>query len=53
MSYNRASQVRVVASRAYHALFMENMLVIPPAEELEAFKPDFVIFNAGKCKADR
>ncbi|KAF4708314.1 Protein kinase C-like 1, partial [Perkinsus olseni] len=46
-------KIRVVASRAYHALFMENMLVMPPPEELEGFQPDFVIFNAGQCKANR
>ncbi|KAF4677066.1 hypothetical protein FOL47_003517 [Perkinsus chesapeaki] len=46
-------KVRVIASRAYHALFMENMLVMPPQEELEGFEPDFVIFNAGQCKANR
>ncbi len=41
-------KVRVIATRAYHALFMNNMLIRPTAEQLEAFgQPDFVIFNAG------
>merc|ERR1719160_718811 len=49
--------VRVIASRAYHALFMKNMLVEPTPEELEHFesgkvKP-FVIFNAGCFPCNR
>jgi phosphoenolpyruvate carboxykinase (ATP) len=40
--------VRVVTERAYHALFMSNMLIRPSGAELEDFgEPDFVIFNAG------
>merc|ERR1719160_1105104 len=49
--------VRVITSRAYHALFMKNMLVEPTPEELEHFesgkvKP-FVIFNAGCFPCNR
>merc|ERR1719195_245506 len=50
--------VRVITSRAYHALFMQNMLVPPTEEELVNFeqgagqKP-FVIFNAGVFPANR
>jgi phosphoenolpyruvate carboxykinase (ATP) len=41
-------KVRVICSRAYHALFMHNMLIRPTKEELADFgTPDFVIFNAG------
>jgi phosphoenolpyruvate carboxykinase (ATP) len=39
--------VRVICSRAYHALFMYNMLVRPSKEELATFKPDWTILNAG------
>lgn len=47
-------KVRIICSRAYHALFMHNMLIRPTAEELEDFgQPDFVIYNAGQCQADR
>ena len=42
--------VRVVCARAYHALFMRNMLIRPRPEELEHFEPDYVIYNAGSCK---
>merc|ERR1719464_1637748 len=51
--------VRVITSRAYHALFMQNMLVQPTEEELDRFdlhskdnKP-FVIFNAGVFPCNR
>lgn len=47
-------KVRVVASRAYHILFMHNMLIRPTEEELEDFgTPDFTIFNAGSFPANR
>jgi phosphoenolpyruvate carboxykinase (ATP) len=46
-------KVRVVASSAYHALFMHNMLIRPTAAQLEEFgDPDFVIFNAGAFPAN-
>lgn len=46
-------KVRVVCARAYHALFMHNMLIRPTAEEFDNFgEPDFVVFNAGQFKAD-
>ena len=42
-------KVRVICTRAYHALFMHNMLIRPTAEELENFgDPDWVIYNAGQ-----
>ena len=39
--------VRVLCGRAYHALFMHNMLIRPTSEELKTFRPDFTIYNAG------
>ncbi|KAJ5548240.1 Phosphoenolpyruvate carboxykinase (ATP) [Penicillium frequentans] len=45
--------VRVVCARAYHALFMRNMLIRPSAEELKHFHPDYVIYNAGSFPANR
>ena len=45
-------KVRVICTRAYHALFMRNMLIRPTMEELESFgDPDWVIFNAGQMPA--
>ncbi|GAB5369071.1 hypothetical protein AAMO2058_001373800 [Amorphochlora amoebiformis] len=47
-------KVRVITSRAYHALFMHNMLIRPTEKELEDFgDPDFTIFNAGEFPANR
>jgi ATP-dependent phosphoenolpyruvate carboxykinase len=40
----------VVCARAYHALFMRNMLIRPKPSELVHFEPDYVIYNAGSCK---
>ncbi|OGM50542.1 phosphoenolpyruvate carboxykinase [Aspergillus bombycis] len=45
--------VRVVCARAYHALFMRNMLIRPSQEELKHFHPDYVIYNAGSFPANR
>jgi phosphoenolpyruvate carboxykinase (ATP) len=45
--------VRVVCARAYHALFMRNMLIRPKPEELVHFKPDYTIYNAGSFPANR
>uniref|UniRef100_A0A7S2QT75 phosphoenolpyruvate carboxykinase (ATP) n=1 Tax=Chlamydomonas chlamydogama TaxID=225041 RepID=A0A7S2QT75_9CHLO len=45
-------KIRILTTRAYHALFMHNMLIRPTDEELAAFgEPDFVIYNAGACPA--
>ncbi|RME24140.1 MAG: phosphoenolpyruvate carboxykinase (ATP) [Deltaproteobacteria bacterium] len=47
-------KVRIITTRAYHALFMHNMLIRPTPEELEEFgDPDYVIFNAGEFPANR
>ena len=46
-------RVRVVCARAYHALFMRNMLIRPSREELEHFEPDYTIYNAGAFPANR
>ena len=46
-------KVRVICSRAYHALFMQNMLIMPTEQELKEFgTPDVVIFNAGRFPAN-
>ena len=47
-------KVRIICSRAYHALFMHNMLIRPTPEQLESFgDPDYVIFNSGAFPANR
>lgn len=46
-------KVRVICARAYHALFMRNMLIRPSVSELKGFgEPDFVIYNAGQFPAN-
>jgi len=44
--------VRIVCTRAYHALFMQNMLIMPSEEELASFKPDYLILNGGSFPAN-
>jgi phosphoenolpyruvate carboxykinase (ATP) len=47
-------KVRVISSRAYHCLFMNNMLIRPTDEELLCYgEPDFVIYNAGSFPCNR
>ncbi|KAJ7287398.1 phosphoenolpyruvate carboxykinase-domain-containing protein [Mycena rebaudengoi] len=47
-------KVRVICARAYHALFMNNMLIRPTEEQLADFgEPDFIIYNAGQFPANR
>ncbi|EGV60597.1 Protein kinase C-like 1 [Yamadazyma tenuis] len=46
-------KVRIICARAYHALFMTNMLIRPTEEELANFgEPDFTIYNAGQFPAN-
>lgn len=46
-------KIRVICARAYHALFMRNMLLRPTEAELAEFgDPDYVIFNAGQFPAN-
>lgn len=41
-------KVRVICARAYHALFMHNLLIRPTPDELDQFgEPDLLILNAG------
>ena len=45
-------KIRIICERAYHALFMHNMLIRPTAEALEQFRePDAVMYNAGGSPA--
>ena len=45
-------KVRVICNRAYHALFMHNMLIRPSQAELAEFgEPDWVIYNAGQIQS--
>ena len=44
--------VRFIMEVAWQAHFVLNMFIKPTAEELENFKPDFVIYNASKAKVE-
>jgi len=46
-------KIRVICARAYHALFMHNMLIRPEPQDLPHFVPDYYIFNAGGFPANR
>ena len=47
-------KVRILSKRAYHCLFMYNMLLRPTPEELENFgDPDYTIYNAGTFPCNR
>src|SRR5689334_11395077 len=47
-------KIRVITSRAYHALFMHNMLIRPTKDQLGTFgDPDYVIYNAGAFPANK
>ena len=51
---NYQLKIRIICTRAYHALFMQNMLIMPTQEELENFgEPDYVIYNGGSFPANR
>jgi phosphoenolpyruvate carboxykinase (ATP) len=49
---NHRVRVRVVSTSAWHALFARNMFIRPPAHELPAFDPDYVILHAPNFQAD-
>jgi phosphoenolpyruvate carboxykinase (ATP) len=47
-------KIRIICARAYHALFMHNMLIRPTADQLASFgEPDYVIYNAGGFPANK
>ena len=44
--------IRFIMEVAWQAHFVKNMFINPTAEELEAFEPDFVSYNAAKAKVE-
>ncbi len=44
--------VRFIMEVAWQAHFIKNMFIQPTAEELAAFEPDFVVYNASKAKVE-
>ena len=47
---NARLSVRFVLEVAWQAHFVKNMFIRPEPEELDNFKPDFVVLNASKAK---
>jgi phosphoenolpyruvate carboxykinase (ATP) len=47
---NSRLKVRFVLEVAWQAHFVKNMFIRPEPEELDQFKPDFVVLNASKAK---
>lgn len=45
---NTRLSVRFILEVAWQAHFVKNMFIVPKPEELESFKPDFVVLNASK-----
>ena len=45
-------KVRFVLERAYHALFIRDLMIRPGQEELEGFEPDWTVYDFGKCSLD-
>jgi phosphoenolpyruvate carboxykinase (ATP) len=45
-------KVRVYCEYAWHALFIRNLLIVPPASELAGFTPDLTIVDVPGFKAD-
>lgn len=44
--------IRFIVEVAWQAHFVTNMFIQPTAEELENFKPDFIVYNASKTKVE-
>ncbi|MCB8878548.1 phosphoenolpyruvate carboxykinase (ATP) [Acidisoma silvae] len=45
-------RVRVITTKAWHALFARNMFIRPDSKALESFVPDYVIFHAPDLTPD-
>ncbi len=44
--------IRFIMEVAWQAHFVMNMFIMPTAQELENFEPDFVVYNASKAKVE-
>ena len=45
-------KVRFIMEVAWQAHFVKNMFIRPSEEELAAFEPDFIVYNASKAKVE-
>ena len=44
--------IRFIMEVAWQAHFVTNMFIVPTAEELADFEPDFIVYNASKAKVE-
>ncbi|MBR1821986.1 MAG: phosphoenolpyruvate carboxykinase (ATP), partial [Clostridia bacterium] len=44
--------VRFIMEVAWQAHFVKNRFIVPTAEELASFEPDFIVYNASKAKVE-
>ncbi len=51
-NHDTRMNVRFIVEVAWQAHFIKNMFIIPSAEELATFEPDFVVYNASKAKVE-
>lgn len=49
---NHRIRVRIITEQAWHALFIKQLLIRPPLEELQNFEPDWTIVNACRLCMD-
>lgn len=45
-------KVRFIVEKAWHALFIRNLLIRPTAQELESFEPDWTVCDLGTVQLD-
>jgi len=44
--------IRFIVEVAWQAHFIKNMFIMPTADELDSFEPDFISYNASKAKVE-
>lgn len=45
-------RARIYTELAWHALFIQHLLIVPPASELDGFDPQFTVINLPSFRAD-
>jgi phosphoenolpyruvate carboxykinase (ATP) len=45
-------RARIYTELAWHALFIQHLLIVPPADELPGFEPEFTVVNLPSFRAD-
>jgi phosphoenolpyruvate carboxykinase (ATP) len=45
-------RARIYTELAWHALFIQHLLIVPPTDELAGFEPEFTVINLPSFRAD-